>query len=220
MEKIVVVEDDRKLREEVVCFLKDHGFEVDVVTDFSHSLESILSKKGNLILLDINLPGCNGEYLCRELRKKIDTPIMMITSRNNEMDEIISMSYGADDYITKPFNPEILLLHMDSILKRTKVSPTLLHYKSMTLHISKGVIEIEGREEPLSKNELKIFYYLLKNRGKIVPREDIMNFLWDTEEFIDDNTLSVNITRLRNKLESLGYKDIIETKRGQGYMIV
>lgn len=220
MKKILVVEDDAALRHELILLLKHHGYEVMAITDFTDTLKQLQSSDVDVILLDINIPNTNGEYLLKEYRKTSNTPVLMVTSRNSEMDELISMSYGADDYITKPYNPEILILRIEAILKRFQQTNTVLPYRHIKLNLSKGVLITNELEIPLSKNELKIFYYLLTHVGTIVSREEIMRYLWDTEEFIDDNTLTVNMNRLRNRLLEAGLEDVIETRRGQGYILL
>ena len=181
---------------------------------------NIAENNSDLVLLDINIPNENGEYLLKEIRKTSNVPIIMVTSRNTELDEVVSMSYGADDYITKPYNPTILLLHIEALFKRIEKNSPRLRYRHIELNLEKGTIEAGTEEIILSKNELMIFSYLLKNQGKIVTREDIMNYLWNTEEFIDDNTLTVNINRLRKRLLDVGLGDCIETRRGQGYILL
>lgn len=220
MKKIIVVEDDIALRDELSLLLQHNGYEVTVITDFTNTLNQLQEMNADLILLDINIPNMSGEYLLKEYRKTSSTPILMVTSRNNEMDELVSMSYGADDYITKPYNPQILILRIEAVLKRFGETSTTLSYRHIKLNLSKGVIETSHEEIPLSKNELKIFYYLLTHVGIIVTREEIMRYLWDTEEFIDDNTLTVNMNRLRNRLLEAGLEDAIETRRGQGYILL
>lgn len=221
MSKILIVEDDVSLRNELELFLRNNGYEVEVLESFDDSLNKILSITCDLILMDINIPGLNGEYLCREIRKSSNVPIIMVTSRNSELDELMSMSYGADDYITKPYNPQILLVRIEAVLKRVNnANTTIISYKEIKLNLSKSVIEANNLEIELSKNESKILYYLLKNKGTIIAREEIMDFLWGSDEFVDDNTLTVNINRLRRKLQDIGYDDVIETRRGQGYIII
>lgn len=221
MSKILIVEDDVSLRNELELFLRNNGYEVEVLESFEDSLNKILSITCDLILMDINIPGLNGEYLCREIRKSSNVPIIMVTSRNSELDELMSMSYGADDYITKPYNPQILLVRIEAVLKRVNnANTTIISYKEIKLNLSKSVIEANNLEIELSKNESKILYYLLKNKGTIIAREEIMDFLWGSDEFVDDNTLTVNINRLRRKLQDIGYDDVIETRRGQGYIII
>ena len=222
MQKILIVEDDEKLSKELEKFLSQNGYEVERLTNFKNCIEDILKSKCGLILLDINLPGNNGEYICKEVRKVSEVPIVMITSVDNELDQLISLNYGADDYITKPFNLQILLAKIATILKRannTNSEQNKLNCKDFILNMSKSTIEKDGKEIELTKNEFKIIYYLVQKRGQIVSREDIMNYLSYSEMFVDDNTLTVNITRLRNKLEEVQLKDILETRRGQGYIL-
>ncbi len=221
MQKILIVEDDEKLRSELEIFLKNNGYFVSTLNKFDNCIEDILQNGSDLILLDINLPFFDGEYICKEVRKKSDIPIIMVTSRDNEMDELLSINYGADDYITKPFNTHILLARISSILKRinNKNDSNKIISEYFTLNISESKLEKDGKEIDLTKNERKILQCLLNNRNKIVSREEMMDFLWSTDEFVDDNTLTVNITRVRNKLEEFGLKELLETKRGQGYIL-
>ena len=218
--RILIVEDEVKIREELQSFLNNNGYETETIKRFENTLEEILNYDIDLILLDINIPNQNGMYLCKEIRKKNQTPIIIVTSRNNEMDELICMNYGADDFITKPYNPQILLAHVEAVLNRYKPDLSqLITYKDIKLNVAKSVIETQKEEIELSKNELKIFTYLLNKRGTIVSRYDLMDYLWNSEVFVDDNTLTVNITRLRKKLEDIGLDNVIETRRGQGYII-
>ncbi len=221
MQKILIVEDDEKLSKELDKFLSQNGYEITRITSFNNVIEDILNSKCNMVLLDINLPNCNGEYICKEVRKISEVPIVMITSVDNELDQLLSLNYGADDYITKPFNLQILLAKIATILKRTNnKDQTKIDCKDFVLNLSKSTIEKDGKNIELTKNEFKIIYYLIQNRGKIVPREELMSYLWDSEMFVDDNTLTVNITRIRNKLEEINLKDILETRRGQGYILI
>lgn len=223
MQTILMVEDDEKLRKELSIFLTKNGYEVKTLEHFKNPIEDIIACQCDLVLLDINLPNFDGEYICKEIRKTSDIPIAIMTSRNNEMDELISMNYGADDFIPKPFNPQILLARIAAILKRTKPSDknqTKIETKEFTLDISQSIIQVGEKKQELTKNELKILYLLLKHQNQIVSREEIMTYLWDSQMFVDDNTLTVNMTRLRNKLEELGLPNKIETKRGQGYLLL
>lgn len=223
MQKILIVEDDEKLRNELEIFLNKNGYEVSSLKDFENTIKDILSLKVDLILLDINLPNIDGEYILKEIRKTSDIPVIIITSRDSEIDELLSINYGADHYITKPFNIQILLAKIAGLLKRANmvgISQEKIDCKEFILNISKSILEKDGKEIELTKNEFRILKYLVQNRGKIVSREDIMECLWDSESFIDDNTLTVNITRLRNKMEELGLKELIETRRGQGYILI
>ena len=222
MSKILVVEDDEKLRNELKIFLNNNGYEVYCLETFENPIEDILKENADLVLLDINLPNSDGEYICKELRKVSNIPIIMVTSRDNEIDELISLNNGADQYITKPYNIRILLAKVSGLLKRSQnmeANQNKINYNGLTLDISKSIIEKENEKIELTKNELKILHYLLLNKDKIISRNELMDYLWESESFIDDNTLSVNMKRLRNKLEELGMKDCIETKRGQGYIL-
>lgn len=221
MKKILVVEDDDKLRQELQIFLSRNGYAVTGVEQFDNTLSDILQAEADLVLLDINLPSEDGEYILKELRKESDVPVIMITSRDSEMDELLSMHYGADHYVTKPFNTQILLAKIMAILKRTSnaMSQERMNCGAFVLDLSKSRIEREDRWIELTVNELKIIKCLVKHKGNIVSREDIMNELWDSDAFIDDNTLTVNMTRIRRKLEELGLQDVIVTKRGQGYTL-
>lgn len=218
MEKILIVEDEVKLRCELKEFLESNGYEVLVLQDFTDTLNSILKIQCNLILLDINLPFINGELICKNLRKEIDTPIIMVTSKNTEIDEIISINYGADDFITKPYNTQVLLARIERIFKRNNINSSIV-YNSLTFDFSKSLIYSNGKSIDLSRNENKILLFLFKNKGKIVSRDELIDYLWDNNEFVDDNTLTVNINRLRKKLCELNEEDLIKTKRGQGYII-
>ena len=211
MHKILIVEDDKKLRGELEIFLNNNGYEAESLTKFDNTINEILSINPSLVLLDINLPNVDGEYICKEVRKQSSIGIIIVTSRDNELDELVSINYGADHYITKPFNIHILLAKINSLLRRTNsnIVKDKIDAKDFILNISNSTIIKDD----------KVLRYLLENRGKIISREEIMDCLWESESFIDDNTLSVNITRLRNKLEELGIKEIIETRRGQGYML-
>ena len=222
MQKILIVEDDEKLRNELEIFLSHQGYQAKCLKKFDNTIHDILEINPNLILLDINLPGVDGEYICKEIRKQSDMGIIAVTSRDNELDELVSINYGADHYITKPFNIHILLAKINSLLRRTNnsiESKDKIDAKDFILNISNSTIIKDDKIIDLTKNEYKILKYFIENREKIVSREDIMDVLWENDCFVDDNTLSVNITRLRSKLEELGLKDIIETKRGQGYML-
>ena len=174
------------------------------------------------MLLDINLPFVDGEFVCKEIRKTSDVPIIMVTSRDSEIDELLSLNYGADQYVTKPYNIQILLAKINGLLKRNKKQNKTLEEidcGEFSLNIYERVIKKDNKKIDLTKNEYTILYYLSINRNKLVSRDEIMDYLWESEEFIDDNTLSVNIKRLRNKLEELGLIDVIETRRGQGYIL-
>lgn len=222
MQKILIVEDDEKLRNELKIFLEKNGYEVEVLENFKNTIEDILNINPDLVLLDINLPNVDGQYVCKEIRKISNMGIIIVTSRDSEIDELLSINYGADHYITKPYNIQILLAKIASLLRRANISgenTDKIDAKDFIINTSNSTIEKQGKVIELTKNEYKILKYLVQNREKIVSREEIMDCLWETESFIDDNTLTVNITRLRNKLEELNLKELLETKRGQGYIL-
>lgn len=222
MQKILIVEDDEKLRNELKIFLEKNGYEVEVLENFKNTIEDILNINPDLVLLDINLPNVDGQYVCKEIRKTSNMGIIIVTSRDSEIDELLSINYGADHYITKPYNIQILLAKIASLLRRANASgenTDKIDAKDFIINTSNSTIEKQGKVIELTKNEYKILKYLVQNREKIVSREEIMDCLWETESFIDDNTLTVNITRLRNKLEELNLKELLETRRGQGYIL-
>lgn len=222
MQKILIIEDDEKLRNELEIFLNNNGYQSESLKTFDNTLEDIQTINPELLLLDINLPGADGEFICKEIRKKSNMPIIIITSRDNELDELLSINNGADHYITKPFNIHILLAKINSLLRRANPKNEnydLIDAQDFVLNINKSTIEKGTKTIELTKNEFRILKYLVQNRDKIVSREDIMLCLWDSDDFIGDSTLTVNITRVRNKLEELGLKELLETKRGQGYIL-
>lgn len=221
MSKIVIIEDTEKIREELKIFLSRHGYEVVALTNFENILQDTLKEEPNLILLDINLPVTDGYYICREIRKESAVPIIVVTSRDNEMDELMSMNLGADDFITKPYNTQILLARIENILRRVHgvTNQDTIAYNDLKLNLLNGSVTYKDQTAELTKNELKILSCLIKNKGKIVSRDDLMDFMWNADVFVDDNNLSVNVTRLRKKLEGLGMKENIETRRGLGYIM-
>ena len=223
MNKIMIVEDDESISSELKELLQNSGYEAVVLQDFNNSLNEILRVAPDLLLLDINIPYMNGELLLQSLRKSTNTPVIMVTSKNSETDEALSISYGADDYITKPYNPNILLLRIGAVLKRIKTNyganSNELSYRDLLFDVQKGIIKKDSIEIVLTKNEMIIFSYLLSHKNKIVTRDELMTTLWDNTEFVNDNALTVNISRLRNKLKEIGYEDAIDTRKGQGYIL-
>ncbi len=220
MSKIMIVEDDEVIKEELKELLEKSNYEVILLEDFANGLENILQAKPDLLLLDINIPFLNGEALLQNLRKESNVPVIMVTSKNNETDEALSIAYGADDYITKPYNPNILLLRINAILKRTKNYNYELTYKDLKFDSQKGIIKKDNKEIILTKNEMIIFSYLITHQEKIVTRDELITLLWDNTEFVNDNTLTVNISRLRNKLKEFGDEYIIDTRKKQGYILL
>ena len=219
MKKILIVEDDTSISEELKNLLENSGYNGAILKDFENSYEEIKKENPDLILLDINIPKLNGEMLLQKIRRESNVPIIMVTSKNTETDEVLSMSYGADDYITKPYNPTILLLRINAIFKRIENKNDILTYNDLTVDPKKGIIKNDKEELILTKNEMIIFIFLLANRGNIVTRDDLMTDLWNNDSYINDNALNVNISRLRTKLNDFGYEDVIETRKGQGYIL-
>lgn len=212
---ILIIEDDKVLCNELFTLLKNNNYNPTILNDYN--VESILKINPNLILLDINLPNINGKEILKNLRLKSDIPVIMLTSLDNDLEEVTSITYGADDYITKPYNPTILLLRINNILKRYKSKITT--YQDLTIDISKGTISRETKEIVLTKNEMIIFNYLLNNKNRIVSRDELMSELWGNFEYLNDSALTVNISRLRTKLKELGYDDLIETRKKVGYIL-
>lgn len=214
------MEDDKVIAEELYNLLKNSNYDATILIDFKNSKTEIIKSEADLILLDINIPFLNGELLLKEIRKEINTPVIMVTSKNNEIDEVLAYSYGADDYITKPYNPTILLLKIAALFKRCELNSNILSYKDLTFDIGKGIVKNNTSEIILTKNEIIIFNLLLSNKDRIVSKDEIMTDLWNNDEYINENALSVNISRLRAKLAELGYENIIETRKGIGYRII
>ncbi|NOW82260.1 DNA-binding response OmpR family regulator [Clostridium beijerinckii] len=222
MRKIIIIEDDEVIREELQSFLEKYGYEVKAPLDMDNIINYIESENAELILLDINLPMYDGYYICREIRKTSEVPIIIVTSRDSEVDELMSMNLGADDFITKPYNTEILLARITNILKRTygniKTS-SILSYRDFNLNLSNATIIYKDNSLELTKNEVKILSFLINNKGNIVKRDSLMEYLWKADFFVDDSTLNVNINRLRKKFEEIGIENPIETRRGMGYIM-
>ena len=220
MKKIMIVEDDKVIAEELYNLLKSSNYEAIILTDFKNAKNEILKSGVDLILLDINIPILNGEILLKEIRKESNVPIIMVTSKSEETDEVLSYSYGADDYIIKPYNPTILLLKIAAIFKRCELNSNIISYKDLSFDIGKGIVKNKNGEVILTKNEIIIFSLLLNHQDRIVSKDEIMTDLWNNDEYINENALTVNISRLRAKLFELGYDNIIETRKGIGYRII
>lgn len=221
MKKILIVEDDFTIQVQLKTLLSGNGYEVFTVTDFSQTIQQIKAFVPHLVILDIKLPGNNGFEICSEIRAFSDIPIVFVTSSNTDMDELNSIMLGGDAFITKPYNTAILLAKIAALLKRAYPSPQteFFTWNGVTLHLESSVIEYKEQKAELTKNELKILYYLFKNAGKICSRNDIVDFLWDNQLYVDDNALSVNVTRIRDKLNKIGLTDFIKTKHRQGYTL-
>lgn len=220
MKKIMIVEDDEVIKDELSELLKNSSYLVESVKNFEKAKEEIFKYNPDLILLDINIPYLNGELLLKEIRKESSVPVIMVTSKSGEIDEALSITYGADDYITKPYNPTILLLRIQNIFKRINQNNNALKYKDIIVDLNKSELNKDDKVLVLTKNEMIIFSYLLNNKEKIVSRDELMTYLWNNEEYINDNALTVNISRLRSKLSNFGYENIIETRKGQGYILL
>ena len=222
MFKIIIVEDDKEIREELKILLENSGHQVKLVTDFENVPQKIIDEQAHLVLLDINLPNKSGYEICSKIRTKSNIPIIFVTSRNNSMDELKGIMLGGDDYIEKPYNVPSLLARIQNLLNRTyqkENKQSIIEYKGIVLDILKSTIKYQEKEIELTKTELKTLYFLLQHKDIIVPRADIINYLWDNEVYADDNSLSVIITRIREKIKELGIDNFIETKRGQGYKL-
>ena len=220
MKKIMIVEDDEVIKDELSELLKNSSYLVESVKNFEKAKEEIFKYNPDLILLDINIPYLNGELLLKEIRKESSVPVIMVTSKSGEIDEALSITYGADDYITKPYNPTILLLRIQNIFKRINQNNNALKYKDIIVDLNKSELKKDDKVLVLTKNEMIIFSYLLNNKEKIVSRDELMTYLWNNEEYINDNALTVNISRIRSKLSNFGYENIIETRKGQGYILL
>ncbi|MDD2585776.1 MAG: response regulator transcription factor [Syntrophomonadaceae bacterium] len=223
MFKIMVVEDDPKLREIIIENIRKWGFEGLAVTDFTAVLSEFLQFEPHLLLMDINLPAFDGFYWCDRIRRISRVPILFISSRDSNMDIIMAMNMGGDDYIQKPFSLEVLMAKMNALLRRTysyaELEASAIEHNGVLLDLKNNHLQYNDQKVELTKNEYRIAYILMKKSGQIVSRDEIMRGLWEDESFVDDNTLTVNINRLRRKLRDISLNDFIQTRKGQGYII-
>ena len=221
--KLLIVEDEENIRRELEIYLAAAGYKVALIQDFSNMVEEILNENPDLVLLDVNLPGASGLEICEQIRKTSQVPIIFVTGNNTSMDELNCILRGGDDYVSKPYQLPVLMARIAAVLRRTlgnmDTDSMKLEYKGVLLDIASAQISKGIHKRELTKNELKILHCLYLHSGEIVSRMDMIDFLWDNEVFIDDNTLSVNITRIRKKLKEIGVPEFIETKRGLGYRI-
>lgn len=220
MARIYVIEDDEPVRGELATLLRRAGHEPVCAQRFDRLTADTLDAAPDVVLLDLGLPGTDGQYVCRELRQSSSVPIMVVTSRATDLDELMSMSLGADDFVTKPYNGQILLARIDALLRRVKGVDQVgrvIEYRGLALDLARSTASFEGRTVELTKNELRILSLLMRRKGEIVSREEIMVELWNSDAFIDDNTLTVNMNRLRKTLVTIGVNDYLVTHRGQGY---
>jgi DNA-binding response OmpR family regulator len=224
MFKIMIVEDDEKMREIILENIVRWGFQGYNVQDFNNVFDDFAKYAPDLVLMDINLTAYDGFYWCGKIREVSKVPIIFISSRNTNMDIIMAINMGGDDFIQKPFSLEVLMAKINALLRRTynytNASSNIIEHKGVVLNLKDSSVLFKDKKLELTKNEFKILYTLMKDKGDIVSRDNIMRALWEDESFVDDNTLTVNINRLRKKLEDLGLIDYIQTKKGQGYVIL
>lgn len=220
MHKILLVEDDEVIRQQVKKILEQWDYEVVLVEDFMEVLSIFVKEEPHLVLMDIGLPLFNGYHWCQEIRKVSKVPIMFLSSRDQAMDIVMAINMGGDDFVTKPFDQNVLLAKIQGLLRRSYEfgkDQSLLEHRGVILNLKAMDLVYQGEVVSLTKNEFQILQVLFERSGNIVSREDLMKELWNSDFFIDDNTLSVNVARLRKKLEAVGLNDFIETKKGVGY---
>lgn len=220
--KILIIEDDPVISREMKTSLSSWGYDVEAAEDFNNIMGTFIQFNPQLVLLDISLPFYNGYYWCSQIRKVSQIPIIFISSNNDSMNIIMAVNMGGDDFVAKPFDQEVLSAKVQAMLRRTYSfggQSNLLEHKGVILNLSNASLEVNGEKVDLTKNEFRILQALFENKGKTVTREVLMMHLWDSDCFIDDNTLAVNLTRLRKKLEEAKLKDFITTKKGLGYLL-
>lgn len=218
----MLIEDDLDVTRELALSLRKWGFEVETIDQFNDIVKEFIEKKPSLVLMDVNLPFYDGFYWCEKIREFSKVPIIFLSSRDSNMDIIMGMNNGGDDYITKPFSVEVLISKINALLRRSydySASDSLIYYDNAVLDVEKCIFSYMDNKIELTKNEIKILSLLIKNKGKVVSREKLMMSLWNDDEFVSDNTLTVNITRLRGRMKELGLEDVIKTKKGIGYFI-
>ncbi len=224
MAQIFIIEDDAPLREGLIRLLDLHGHTCTYCASFPNAANEVLATHPDCVLLDLSLPGAFGHQICRDIRRSSDVPIIVVTSSDSEFDEVLSLDVGADDYITKPYRPAVLLARIERALTRKQTENTassqIVEHNRVVLDLSRGTVTFQGASMELARNELRILHTLMQSPGEIITRTELMEELWQTDAFVDDNTLTVNINRLRRSLESIGVSDdFIQTKRGQGYLV-
>ncbi|SHJ29392.1 DNA-binding response regulator, OmpR family, contains REC and winged-helix (wHTH) domain [Clostridium cavendishii DSM 21758] len=222
MKDILLIEDDIDLSKEISISLVKWGFKVILINDFSNILSEYMINKPALVIIDVNLPFYDGFYWCEKIRSVSKVPIIFLSSRDSNMDLIMGINNGGDDYLTKPFSIEVLITKINAILRRAYDyvnTDNIIYYNDIIFDIEKGIFKYGEKQIELTKNEIRILTLLIRERGKIVSRENLMLSLWNDDEFVNDNSLTVNITRLRNKIKEIGISDFIKTKKGAGYMV-
>ena len=222
MYHILIVEDDNTITNVLKRTLEKWNYQVAAVTDFSRVLEQFEQTAPDLVLLDISLSFFDGYYWCGQIRRLSQVPIIFISSASDDMNLVMAVNLGADDFLAKPFKLEVVLAKIQALLRRTYTfneQKTVLRAGAAVLNIGDGSLASGSGKLDLTKNELRIMKCLMEQKGRVVSRDSIIRYLWESEHFIDDNTLTVNMTRLRKKLESIGLKGLIETKKGLGYLL-
>lgn len=223
MYKIMIVEDDKVIENEISQFLKTWGYDIALVEDYNQVLSTFVNEMPSLVLLDITLPFHNGFYWCQKIREVSNVPLIFISSASDNMNMVMAMSLGADDFIAKPFNLTFLNAKISALLRRSydyQVQNHLLEWQGAILNLAEASLSKDGQILSLTKNEFKILETLVENKGQVISRDTLMIKLWETDFYVDENTLNVNVNRLRRKLEALGLKDVIITKKGIGYLAV
>lgn len=223
MYKILIIEDDPSLSSTIIIELKKWDFDTSGIEHFDDILPEFVAFQPHLVIMDINLPYYDGFYWCRKMREISDLPLIFLSSRDSNHDIIMAVNLGGDDYITKPFSMEVLIAKVNAMLRRAydyqDHAADTIECRGAVLHLGEGILHYHQSRLELTRNELKILSLLMKNQGKIISRDRIMRYLWDNDEFVNDNTLTVNINRLRSKLEGIGLDEFIHTKKGSGYLI-
>jgi DNA-binding response OmpR family regulator len=220
-QRILIIEDDKTIQQELKILLESYRYDVITTDDFADIVEFVLEQDPHLVLLDLGLPFYDGYHICRELRRRSRIPIIIVTSRDGEMDELMSMNLGADHFVAKPYNTSILMAKIAALLDRAYggAQARILRFGELSLDLGMGAAAYQGKTVELTKNESRILQVLIESEGRITGRDDLMNALWQTDAFVDDNTLTVNINRLRKRLATIGAGDLIKTRRGQGYLL-
>ncbi|MCI8468725.1 MAG: response regulator transcription factor [Eggerthellaceae bacterium] len=222
MSRIYIIEDDEALRTELGHLLELQGFDVSWCSTFATAASDAVAARPDCVVLDLKLPGTDGHSICRDIRARSDVPIIMLTSSESEFDEVMGMNLGADDFVTKPYSPAVLIARIQSAIRRSSGGrdELVIEHGGVALNVGAGTVSYQGRSTELTRNEQKILHILMRNPGLVITRQEIMCELWESDAFIDDNTLTVNVNRLRKTLASLGVPDdFLTTRRGQGYML-
>lgn len=226
--QVLIVEDDKKIADAVKGCLERYGYEAHLAEDFRHVEAQFLRLKPHLVLMDVNLPYQDGFHLTRQLRRQSAVPILFLSARAGEMEQVMGMESGGDDYITKPFHLEVLLAKVRAMLRRSygeyaqgdQARQALLQAGDLQLDLTTAEMRLGAHSLLLTRNEMRLLHLLMERAGRVVSREQCLEALWDDAAFVDDNTLSVNVTRLRTKLEALGLRNAIDTRRGIGYILL